>query len=106
MEGASQIVCAVCVCVWMSVCAYAVWVCVYICMQPGLSNIRHCLIYCSEVAVAAWDPLHLSPFLNGISTPPTPSAVSHFNDWRNDCVFVCVFMHMYVFFPPFSGRQK
>ena len=58
-------------------------------MQPSLSNIRHCLIYCSEVAVAGWDPLHLSPFLNGISTAPTPSAVSHFNDWRNDSVCVC-----------------
>lgn len=68
-------------------------------MQPGLSNIRHCLIYCSEVAIVGRDPLHLSPFLNGISTAPTPSAVSHFNDWRNDSrACVCVFMHARVHF--------
>lgn len=63
-----------------------------ICMQPGLCNIRHCLIYGSEAAIVGRDPLHLSPFLNGISTAPTPSAVSHFNDWRND--WVCARMCM------------
>lgn len=87
-------------CVWMSVCTCFVYVlmCVCICMQPDLSNIRHCLIYCSEVAIASWDPLHLSPYLNGISTAPTSSSISHFNDWINDCLCVCVFMHMHVFF--------
>lgn len=96
MEGALQIVCAACVRMSVCMCFVYVRVCVYICVQPGLSNIRHCLIYCSEVAIAGWDPPHLSPFLNGISTAPTPLAVSHFNDWRNDCVlFVCVFMHIF-----------
>lgn len=70
-------------------------------MRRGLGNIRHCLIYCSEVAIAGWDPLHLSPFLNGISTASTPTAVSHFNDWRNDCVCVhvcvCLCTCMFVF---------
>ena len=96
MEGASQIVCAVCL--WKSVCMrfVCVCICVYIDMQPGLSTIRHCLIYCSEVAVAGWDPLHLSPFLNGVSTVPPPIAVSHFNDLRNDCV--CVYAHVCFFF--------
>lgn len=55
----------------------------------------HCLIYCSEAAVAVWDPLHLSPYLNGISTAPTPSAISHFNDWINDCV--CGYAHVRCF---------
>lgn len=62
---------------------------VYICMRRGVGNIRHCLIYSGEVAIAGWDPLHLSPFLNGISTAPTPTAVSHFNDCRNDSVPAC-----------------
>ena len=99
MEGASQIVCTVCVdeCVRLSfVCVCNV--CVYICMRRGLSNIRHCLIYCSKVAIAGWDPLHLSPFLNGVSTASTPTAVSHFNDCRNVCVCVCLCTCMFFSF--------
>lgn len=48
--------------------------------RRGRGNIRHCLIYRSEVSVAGWEPLHLSPFLNGISTASTQTAISHFND--------------------------
>lgn len=70
--------------------------CVYISTRRGHSNIRHCLIYCSEVAVGGWEPLHLSPFLNGISTASTPRAVSHFNDYNNDSTSVCACMCVYL----------
>lgn len=106
MEGASQIVCTV-LCADECVHVSFVYVsnCVYICMQRGLGNIRHCLIYCSKVAIAGWDPLHLSPFLNGISTASTPTAVSHFNDWRNDCVCVSECLCTCIFFPLSVGYK-
>lgn len=63
----------------------------FVCLSLG--NIHHCLIYCREVSIAGPDPLHLSLFLNGISTVPTASAISHFNDWRNGCVHTRVSMH-------------
>lgn len=69
-------------------CACAHAACVYICMRRGVGIIRHCLIYSGEVSVAGWDPLHLSPFLNGVSTAPTPAVVPHFNDCRNDSACV------------------
>lgn len=77
-------------CVSAQTCTGCVLFCVLICMQLGLCNIRHCLIYGSGVAIVGRDPLHLSPFLNGISTAPTPLAVSHFNDRRNDCMRACL----------------